>query len=98
MAAPIAELSAVEVDYPRGRALGPFDLSLEPGEIVWMGADTHVYLNHEHLVAEQVAREPKPFPRLSFTRRPDSIFDYRFEDFEIVGYQHHPAIRAAVAV
>lgn len=71
---------------------------LEPGEIVWMGADVHVYLNHEHLVAEQVARAPKPFPRLDFARRPDSIFGYCIEDFQLTGYDPHPHIAAPVAV
>ncbi|GAO40021.1 thymidylate synthase [Sphingomonas changbaiensis NBRC 104936] len=71
---------------------------LEPGEIVWMGADVHVYLNHEHLVAEQVARAPRPFPKLDFTRRPASIFDYRLEDVAITGYDPHPHIAAPVAV
>jgi thymidylate synthase len=71
---------------------------LEPGEIVWMGADVHVYLNHEHLVAEQIAREPRPFPKLNLLRHPDSIFDYRPEDVEITGYDPHPHIAAPVAV
>ena len=73
-------------------------VDLEPGELVWMGADTHVYLNHEHLVAEQTAREPRAFPTLRFTRRPDSIFDYRIEDFAVDGYDPHPHIAAPVAV
>jgi thymidylate synthase len=71
---------------------------LEPGEFVWMGADVHVYLNHEHLVAEQVARSPRPFPKLELTRRPESIFDYRLEDVSIAGYDPHPHIAAPVAV
>jgi thymidylate synthase len=71
---------------------------LEPGEIVWMGADCHVYLNHEHLVTEQLSRTPRAFPQLNIVRRPDSIFDYRFEDFAVTGYDPHPAIAAPVAV
>lgn len=71
---------------------------LLPGEIVWMGADAHVYLNHEHLVAEQTARTPRPFPKLGFTRRPASIFDYRLEDVTIADYDPHPHIAAPVAV
>ena len=71
---------------------------LEPGEIVWMGADVHVYLNHEHLVKEQIARAPRPFPRLEFTRKPPSIFDYRLEDVQVTGYDPHPHITAPVAV
>ncbi|KPF65478.1 thymidylate synthase [alpha proteobacterium AAP81b] len=71
---------------------------LEPGELVWMGADCHLYLNHEHLVTELLGREPKGFPTLRLTRRPDDIFGYRFEDFAIDGYDPHPAIPAPVAV
>ena len=71
---------------------------LEPGELVWMGADCHLYLNHAELVETQLARAPKPFPALSLTRRPPSILDYRFEDFAVEGYDPHPAISAPVAV
>ena len=71
---------------------------LEPGEIVWMGADCHVYLNHSHLVDEQLARTPRPFPQLRLTRRPPSIFGYAFEDVAIDGYDPHPHIPAPVAV
>lgn len=71
---------------------------LEPGEIVWMGGDVHVYLNHGHLVEEQLARAPRPFPRLDLARRPETIFDYRFEDVVVTGYDPHPPIAAPVAV
>ncbi len=71
---------------------------LEPGEIVWMGADCHLYLNHAELVETQLSRAPRPFPRLNLLRRPASIIDYRFEDFEVTGYEPHPAISAPVAV
>jgi thymidylate synthase len=71
---------------------------LEPGEIVWMGADCHVYLNHAELVATQLAREPRGFPTLRLTRRPASILDYCFEDVAVDGYDPHPAIPAPVAV
>jgi thymidylate synthase len=71
---------------------------LEPGELVWMGADTHVYSNHGHLVEEQLSREPRPFPRLSFARQPSSMFAYAPEDFVIEGYDPHPHIKAEVAV
>jgi len=71
---------------------------LEPGDIVWMGADCHVYLNHEHLVTEQLARTPKPFPMLEIVRRPADIFGYALEDFVVTGYDPHPAIAAPVAV
>ena len=73
-------------------------VGLEVGDFVWTGGDCHIYDNHLDQVREQLSRAPFPAPRLAITRHPDSIFDYRFEDFEIVGYQHHPTIRAAVAV
>ena len=63
-----------------------------------MGGDTHLYLNHEHLVTDQLGREPQGHPRLEITRRPDSIFDYRIEDFEVRDYTPHGAIKAPVAV
>jgi thymidylate synthase len=71
---------------------------LEPGEMVWMGADCHLYLNHEHLVTAQLAREPRPFPRFDILRRPADIFGYAIEDFSVTGYDPHPAIAAPVAV
>lgn len=71
---------------------------LEPGEFVWMGGDTHLYLNHEHLVREQLTREPLGRPRLELLRRPETIFDYRIEDFEVLDYTPHGAIKAPVAV
>ena len=71
---------------------------LQPGELIWSGGDTHVYLNHEHLVTEQLTRAPRGRPRLNILRRPDSIFDYRIEDFEVVDYDPHPHIAAPVAV
>ena len=73
-------------------------VGLEPGILTWMGADCHVYLNHAHLVAEQLAREPRPFPTLRLTRTPPSMFDYAFEDFAVDGYDPHPHIAAPVAV
>jgi thymidylate synthase len=71
---------------------------LEPGELVWTGGDCHLYLNHLEQADEQLAREPYPLPRLAIKRRPPTVFDYVYEDFEIVNYQHHPAIKAPVAV
>ena len=70
----------------------------EPGELVWTGGDTHLYLNHDELVAEQLSREPAGEPKLEILGKPDSIFDYRFEDFAVRGYQPQGAIRAPVAV
>ena len=71
---------------------------LEPGELVWMGGDTHLYLNHEDLIREQLAREPQGYPRLEIMRRPRSIFDYRIEDFAVHDYTPHGPIKAPVAV
>jgi thymidylate synthase len=69
-----------------------------PGELVWMGGDTHLYLNHVALIEAQLAREPSGEPKLHLTRHPSSVFDYRFEDFEVSGYAPQGALKAAVAV
>jgi thymidylate synthase len=71
---------------------------LQAGELVWTGGDCHLYLNHLEQADEQLSRQPLPLPRLLLTRRPSTIFDYRYEDFSIEGYQAHAAIKAAVAV
>ena len=71
---------------------------LAVGDFIWTGGDCHLYLNHLEQADEQLAREPLPLPRLAIHRRPASIFEYRFEDFEILGYESHPHIKAAVAV
>ncbi|MCD9121555.1 thymidylate synthase [Cupriavidus sp. UGS-1] len=71
---------------------------LEVGDFVWTGGDCHIYSNHEEQVRTQLAREPMALPKLEILRKPDSIFDYRYEDFALVGYQSHPAIKAPVAV
>ncbi|HYG79922.1 MAG TPA: thymidylate synthase [Pyrinomonadaceae bacterium] len=71
---------------------------LEPGEFVWTGGDCHIYSNHLEQVRLQLSREPYPPPRLVIKRKPDSIFDYQFEDFELINYQSHPHISAPVAV
>ncbi|MFZ9982197.1 MAG: thymidylate synthase [Cyclobacteriaceae bacterium] len=71
---------------------------LEPGEFVWTGGDVHLYTNHLEQARLQLTREPFPLPKLIMNRKPASIFDYRFEDFEISGYQSHPAIKAPIAV
>ena len=71
---------------------------LEPGELVWMGGDTHLYLNHAELIAEQLEREPQGRPRLEMLRQPPTIFDYRVEDFAVHNYTPHGPIRAPVAV
>jgi thymidylate synthase len=71
---------------------------LELGEFVWTGGDCHLYLNHLEQADLQLRRTPLPAPRLVLRRRPASIFDYQYEDFEFVNYQHHAAIPAPVAV
>lgn len=71
---------------------------LAPGEFIWTGGDCHIYDNHTAQVQEQLSRRPFPYPSLRLTRKPDSIFDYHYEDFEVLNYQHHPTIKAAVAV
>jgi len=71
---------------------------LRPGELVWVGGDVHLYLNHLDQAREQVAREPRPFPRMTLARHPASIDDYRIEDFQVEGYDPHAAIKADVAV
>ena len=71
---------------------------LEPGEIIICTGDSHIYSNHMEQVKQQLSREPRPLPRLKILRRPDSIYDYRFEDFELLDYDPHPNIAAPVAV
>ena len=71
---------------------------LEPGEIIICTGDSHIYSNHVKQVREQLGREPRPLPRLEILRRPATIYDYRFEDFRLHGYDPHPHIPAPVAV
>ncbi len=71
---------------------------LQPGDFIWTGGDCHIYDNHVEQVQTQLARTPFAYPTLKILRRPPSVFDYAFEDFEIADYQHHPAIKASVAV
>ena len=71
---------------------------LDVGDFVWTGGDCHIYNNHFEQVELQLSREPRPYPKLVIRRRPDSIFGYKFEDFEIVGYDPHPMIKAPIAV
>ncbi len=68
------------------------------GELVWTGGDCHLYANHLAQADEQLAREPLPLPRLTLKRRAPSLFEYRFEDFELAGYTAHPSIKAPIAV
>ncbi|RCU45739.1 MULTISPECIES: thymidylate synthase [Corallincola] len=71
---------------------------LEVGDFVWTGGDTHLYSNHIEQTKLQLTRQPLALPKLNIKRRPASIFDYKFDDFEIVGYESHPHIKAPVAI
>ena len=71
---------------------------LEPGEFIWTGGDCHIYNNHFEQTVEQLSREPRPYPKLVIKRRPASIFDYKFEDFEITDYNPWPHIKAPIAI
>ncbi|RZA32490.1 MAG: thymidylate synthase [Lysobacteraceae bacterium] len=71
---------------------------LEVGEFIWTGGDCHLYSNHMEQVDLQLSRTPKELPRLVIKRKPESLFDYRFDDFEVQGYDPDPAIKAPVAV
>jgi len=71
---------------------------LDVGEFIWTGGDCHLYSNHMEQVQEQLSRMPYALPTLTIKRKPDTIFDYRFDDFEITGYESHPHIKAPVAV
>jgi thymidylate synthase len=71
---------------------------LEAGEFVWTGGDVHLYNNHVEQARLQLSREPLPLPTLRIRRKPASLLDYQFEDFEIVNYQSHPSIKAPIAV
>lgn len=72
-------------------------VGLLPGEFIWVGGDCHIYSNHVEQVREQLTREAYPFPRLSLSPRP-TLFDYAWDDFELVDYHHHPTLKAPIAV
>ena len=72
-------------------------VGLEPGDFIWVGGDCHIYNNHVDQVTEQLTREPYEFPRLDIAKR-ESLFDYTYEDFKLLEYKHHPALKAPVAV
>ncbi|MBH9553011.1 thymidylate synthase [Inhella sp. 4Y17] len=72
--------------------------NLDVGDFIWTGGDCHLYSNHTEQVETQLARAPYPFPTLRIQRKPASLFEYEFDDFELVDYQHHPLIKAPVAV
>lgn len=71
---------------------------LEPGEFIWTGGDCHLYSNHLEQAQTQLSRAPLPLPQLKIHRKPASLFDYCFDDFEILNYQFHPTIKAPIAV
>jgi thymidylate synthase len=71
---------------------------LDVGDFIWTGGDCHIYSNHAEQVELQLSRTPYPYPLLELARRPESIFDYRLEDFVVHDYRHHPPIKAPVAV
>ncbi|MEW6097725.1 MAG: thymidylate synthase [Pseudomonadota bacterium] len=71
---------------------------LDVGDFIWTGGDCHIYNNHLEQVRLQLSRTPFPYPELRIKRRPPSLFEYEFDDFEFIDYQHHPAIKAPVAV
>ena len=71
---------------------------LAVGDFVWTGGDCHLYLNHLEQAKEQLQRTPLPLPRLAIKRKPPSIFEYEFEDFQLLNYQAHPSIKAPIAI
>jgi len=72
--------------------------NLQVGDFIWTGGDCHLYSNHLEQVDLQLSRDFYPLPKLNILRKPDSLFNYEFEDFEIVGYESHPHIKAPVAI
>lgn len=74
------------------------ECNLDAGDFVWTGGDCHIYLNHLEQVKLQLTRKPYPLPQLLIKRKPASLFDYTFDDFEVVNYEAHPHIKGAVAV
>ena len=71
---------------------------LKIGEFIWTGGDVHLYLNHLEQARQQLSRNPYPLPKLKIKTKPSSIFDYRFEDFELINYQSHPHIPAPISI
>ena len=71
---------------------------LDVGDFIWTGGDVHLYLNHLEQANEQLKREPYPLPKLKINRKPASIFDYKYEDFELINYQSHPHISAPISI
>ena len=73
-------------------------VGLTVGDFVWTGGDCHLYLNHLQQAELQLSRTPYPLPQLALKRKPDSLFEYAYEDFEIIDYRYHAAIKAPIAV
>ena len=71
---------------------------LNVGDFIWTGGDVHLYLNHTEQAKEQLSRKPYELPKLNIKRKPDSIYDYAYEDFELVNYQCHPHIKAPISI
>ena len=71
---------------------------LNVGDFIWTGGDVHLYLNHMEQAKEQLSREPYELPTLNIKRKPDSIYDYAYEDFELANYQCHPHIKAPISI
>ena len=71
---------------------------LNVGDFIWTGGDVHLYLNHMEQAKEQLSRKPYELPKLNIKRKPDSIYDYAYEDFELVNYQCHPHIKAPISI
>lgn len=72
--------------------------NLEVGDFVWMGGDVHLYRNHFEQADIQMSRMPRELPKLNIKRKPESIFDYAYDDFEFIGYNPHPSIKAPIAI
>jgi thymidylate synthase len=73
-------------------------VNMQVGEFVWTGGDCHIYLNHIEQVKEQLSRDHRELPTLNIKRKPESIFDYRLDDFELLNYNPHPTIKAPISV
>ena len=71
---------------------------LNVGDFIWTGGDVHLYLNHMEQAKEQLLREPYELPKLNIKRKPDSIYNYAYDDFELVNYQCHPHIKAPISI
>ena len=71
---------------------------LDVGEFIWTGGDVHLYLNHLEQANEQLQRKPYPLPTLKIKRKPGSIFEYKYEDFELINYESHPHISAPISI